>query len=82
MTQEIIILCPHCELNILVMENEIACAIFRHGVYKQNFTQINPHERKEICEKLVNENLIHGCGKPFKLVKENDQYKAEICDYI
>jgi hypothetical protein len=74
MTNEIIVLCPHCELNILVMENEIACAIFRHGTYKQNFNQINPHEKKEICEKLVEEDLIHGCGKPFRLIKDNNEY--------
>lgn len=82
MTTEIIVLCPHCKNDILIMENEINCAIFRHGVYKKTFRQINPHENKETCDKLFAEDLIHGCGKPFKLIKENDEYKAEICDYI
>ncbi len=78
---EIIIICPHCEDNILIMEKEINCAIFRHGVYKKTLKQINPHEKKEECDRLVNENLIYGCGKPFKLIKE-EEYKAIVCDYI
>ena len=79
---EIILSCPHCEMQILIMENEINCAIFRHGAYKENMNQINPHTCKEECERLVKENLIHGCGKPFRLIKENNEYKAIICDYI
>ena len=33
--------CPHCEEYIII--EQINCAIFRHGIYKLNFTQINPH---------------------------------------
>lgn len=80
--KEIIVICPHCELDILIMENEINCSIFRHGVYKKNFKQMNPHEKKEECERLAKENLIHGCGKPFKISKDIKEYKAVICDYI
>ncbi len=79
---EIIISCPHCDKNILIMENEINCAIFRHGSYKKNLQQMNPHEKKEECDRLAQENLIYGCGKPFRLIKEENIYKAIICDYI
>lgn len=82
MSKEIIVLCPQCHNNVLIMENEINCAIFRHGIYKNNFKQINPHEKKEACDRLVEEGSIHGCGKPFKLIKEENEYKAVICDYI
>ncbi len=78
---EIIISCPHCDQNILVMEKEINCAIFRHGSYKINLKQINPHEKKEECDRLAKEDLIFGCGKPFRIIKE-EEYKAIICDYI
>jgi len=64
------------------MENEINCAIFRHGAYIKNLKQINPHACKKECDRLVEENLIHGCGKPFRLVKEGNEYKAIVCDYI
>jgi hypothetical protein len=70
--------CPHCFLEILVNIKEINCAIFRHGVYKHNMEQINPHLCKSECDRLFNENLIYGCGKPFKIVNN----EAIICEYI
>jgi hypothetical protein len=45
--------------------------------------QIDPHASKEICDELITKNLIFGCGKPFKVVKkEDDTYTTEICEYI
>ena len=45
--------------------------------------QINPHTNKQKCDKLIKENLIYGCVKPFKITKSNDdKLKIEICDYI
>lgn len=79
---EILIECPHCKDTVLIMSNEINCGIFRHGSYKKDMTQINPHEKKEICDKLFNDKIIYGCGKPFKLGKKNNEYVIEICDYI
>jgi hypothetical protein len=74
--------CPHCDGAIETYVKEINCAIFRHGVYKKNGKQINPHEKKETCDELFNNCEIFGCGKPYKLIKFNDIYKPEICDYI
>jgi hypothetical protein len=79
---EIIVSCPHCSGNIIIMSNEINCNVFRHGIYKKNGQQMNPHERKEICDKLFAENLIFGCGKPFTLKPTDNKYTAEICEYI
>jgi hypothetical protein len=79
MDDYLIIECPHCKLNIFINKNEINCTIFRHGVYKNNFTQMNPHENKIQCDYLFNNNLIYGCGKPFKLMND---YSIIICDYI
>ncbi len=63
----LIISCPHCNQSIEVIE--INCKIFRCGIMKSNFTQIHPHLPKSECDRLFNEQLIYGCGKPFKLVK-------------
>lgn len=78
----IIVNCPHCKEPILVYLKEINCHIFRHGIYKNTHKQIDPHLDKEKCDFLYKNNLIYGCGKPFKIVKQNDIYFAEICDYI
>ncbi len=78
----IVIFCPHCNNVIQIYRNEINCAIFRHGVFKQTGIQMNPHLPKIECDKLISQDLIFGCGKPFKLTKDNENYKAEICDYI
>jgi hypothetical protein len=42
-----------------------------------------PHLPKQLCDELVLKNLIYGCGKPFQLVKnENNEMVPVICDYI
>lgn len=74
--------CPHCQGTVEVARNEVNCAIFRHGCYKACGTQINPHMPKEECDRLFSQGLIEGCGKPFRLVPENSNYKIEECEYI
>jgi len=76
--------CPHCDSLIQVEKNQVNCTIFRHGQYKSTGEQIPPHSSKEICDSLVKQNLIYGCGKPFKLLLDSNNIvsHAEICDYI
>jgi hypothetical protein len=76
--------CPQCYNLVQVSKAETNCLIFRHGIYKQNFTQINPHLPKTECDKLVELDLIYGCGKPFKLIRNstNEIDRVEICEYI
>ena len=78
----ITISCPHCQDVILIYLKELNCHIFRHGIYKNNHKQIDPHLDKKTCDYLSQNKLIYGCGKPFKIVKENNDFFAEICDYI
>ncbi len=82
--QNFVVECPHCKEPVLI--EQVNCAIFRHGVQKDNFQQIGPHASKEECVNFINNNLIYGCGKPFKLEKNYDNkennYVAVICDYI
>lgn len=73
--------CPHCKEYVII--EQINCAIFRHGIYKNNYIQINPHLPKNNCDELVSNDLIYGCGKPFKIEKNNNnEWIAIICDYI
>lgn len=81
--------CPHCKGCIEVHRNEVNCHIFRHGYtyHLENGTivldsQINPHASKEECDRLISENKIIGCGKPFRLTRKEDNYMVEICEYI
>jgi hypothetical protein len=74
--------CPTCELQIVIYKHEINCGIFRHGVIKDSGLQISPHSSKIECDKLVDGELIYGCGKPFRITNNNNEYKAEICGYI
>ena len=32
--------CPNCNGDIIVEKNELNCKIFRHGIYKKNFTAV------------------------------------------
>lgn len=68
--------CPHCKEHIFV--EQLNCRIFRHGVYKHNMEQINPHLPKAQCDQLFITNAIYGCGNPFKVVDK----EAVVCDYI
>jgi len=82
MDDHIIIQCPHCKEYIQVFKKEFNCKIFRHGILKSNLKQIDPHLKRSECDKLKNDDLIYGCGKPFQLIELNGSYIAVICDYI
>ena len=76
----VIINCPHCNDSIII--EELNCKIFRHGILKDTNTQINPHSTKIECDKYILNDLIYGCGKPFRIIKKDNNYTVEICDYI
>jgi hypothetical protein len=78
---DIFVVCPHCNSHIVINMNDINCSIFRHGILKENGKQMDPHTPKQICDFLFKEQLIFGCGKPFRLVINNN-YHAIKCDYI
>lgn len=74
--------CPHCSQYVEVKKKELNCRIFRHGCFKDSFVQIPPHLCKTECDRLANEQLIYGCGKPFEVVGDTDEtMEAVICDY-
>lgn len=70
--------CPHCNISIIIMKNEVNCKIFRCGQYKTTGEPIPPHSSKELCDKLRNAELIYGCANPFMF----DGKQITICDYI
>ncbi len=82
---EILLPCPHCGYLFITTKLTICCAIYRHAVLKTTMQQINPHATKEECDRLVEENAVFGCAKPFRVIKKDnsaDEYEAIICDYI
>lgn len=74
---DILVFCPHCKIPILI--EQLNCRIFRHGIFKKDGKQINPHESKEMCDLFFSTDQIYGCGKPFFV---NDEIQAIVCDYI
>ncbi len=78
--EEPVLMCPHC--NNFIIIKKINCGIFRHGILKKNSKQIDPHAPKEMCEYYIKNNLIYGCGKPFKIINNNGTLETEISEYI
>lgn len=80
-----VFLCPHCDGTVVVHQSEVNCQIFRHGTMKDSGQQLNPHLPKHECDHLSQNNLIYGCGKPFRIYKDPDSPNwnyVDICDYI
>lgn len=73
----LVVSCPHCAGSVEIVE--LNCRIFRHGVVKATGQQMSPHAPKEECDRLADQQLIFGCGKPFQLDAANH---AQVCDYI
>ena len=77
----IIVQCPHCKCYIEIIE--LNCRIFRCGILKSDFSQINPHLTKPECDTMKKEDKIYGCGKPFRVFQnEAHAFCVEKCDYI
>ncbi len=79
--------CPYCNGSIIIPHNEVNCRIFRHGAYIADMQPVPPHAPKEECDRLVAENKIVGCGKPFRVEDFTDASGNRIliaieCDYI
>ena len=72
-----IIECPYCKIMIEILE--LRCKIFRCGIMKNTFNQIDPHLSEIKCNELIKNNLIYGCSKPFLI---NEINVVEKCDYI
>ena len=77
---QLVLLCPHCQEPIII--EELNCCIFRHGILKESGKQIDPHSSKELCDYYISHKKIFGCGKPFQIVKFNNEYTAVVCGYI
>lgn len=77
-TQDYEMKCPWCEESVYIPQNGINCRIFRHGVYKSTKLQVPPHTSKHECDRLAQEGLIVGCGRPFWF----DGSEIRVCDYI
>ncbi len=79
MNEPLIVECPHCQGTVMIDPKELNCRIFRHAAYKLTGLPISPHASLEKCTRLIQEEAIYGCGKPFRIDHDNH---AVVCDYI
>ena len=75
-----IINCPHCDDFIII--EKLNCGIFRHGTYKIDGKQVEPHLCKTSCDELIQSGKIYGCGKPFQIIISDGHVEIKKCDYI
>ena len=71
--------CPHCEIFVEIDVQEINCGIYRHAFYKSG-QEVDPHETKETLERLIQQDLVYGCGKPFQFDVQTQ--KLISCEYF
>ena len=72
-------ICPWCSGLVEVHSSQLNCRIFRHAIMIDSLEPINPHSPENVCNELVEKNLVYGCGKPFRISENN---KVDPCDYI
>ena len=73
--------CPHCFEEVLVYLNNVNCGMFRHAVFISSGELIPSNFTKEVCERLIEEEKVYGCGKLFQIIfQEDGKLRAEICD--
>ena len=63
------------------IEKDIGDVIRQFNTRKLYFNY-NPHANKYLCDYYIYNNLIYGCGKPFKIIVNGEKLIVEICDYI
>jgi hypothetical protein len=80
--KDILFTCCYCNDIFIVNTQEFNCKIIRHAIYKKTLTQIDPHSSKLICDMLIKNKEIYGCGKPLRIVKTKNNWEVEPCGYI
>lgn len=81
----LLIKCPNCSGVVQVHKSETNCCIFRHGIYRNNFTQVNPHASQAQCESLIKSKQVYGCCLPFQLLKTTNNksiISVQKCGFI
>lgn len=66
--------CPHCDGLVEIMV--VNCGIFRHGTFRDG-QQLPPHASEPEIRKWLADDLVLGCGKPFR----SDGITVEKCGY-
>lgn len=74
--------CPHCKMHIHIAWNDVRCRIFRCGVYSDTLIPIPPHSTKEYGDRLLKQNRVYGCTRPFQMIETNGTWHVSACDYI
>ena len=70
------------DFTFLDFFNSVKIGVLNVQRCKNNRKQIEPHSSKELCDHYIRHKLIYGCGKPFQIIINDDNFIIEICDYI
>lgn len=74
--------CPTCSCMIQIFKKDLNCHIFRHGIFKSNGKQINPHSDEKTVLGYISQDLIYGCGHPFKIENKDSKLAISVCEWI
>jgi hypothetical protein len=77
--------CPWCDNDDFLVHTtrrSISCTIYRHGVFKKNHFQIQPHLTEEKCKTLIENEEIYGCAKPIRIIIVKDTKTEELVYYF
>lgn len=73
--------CPHCGQFVQLFKAELACCIFRHGVFIGTNEPLPPHASSDLIATWASPTpLFYGCGRPFRF--DPITKTLEVCDYI
>lgn len=61
---------PDCPMEFMIADSEIHCGIFRCGVMRGSGDQIAVHATKEQCQRMLAEEMVYGCARPFTITKD------------
>jgi hypothetical protein len=74
--------CPHCGGGVVVLESEVNCRIFRHGVMRDGSGGVPPHAPREQCDAMVAGDAVYGCARPFELIPVGREFVVRACEYV
>ena len=80
--EDFVFVCLHCGEPFVIARKDFNCKILRHGVLKATGQPMDPHAPETECTRLVQDELINGCGKPLRIKETENGYVVEICDYV
>ena len=69
--------CPHCDKYIIIPLSSLnGNENFIHAIFINNYEQVDPNLTEIECQYLLENNMVFGCCKKFKIIRQNDIYNV------